>query len=91
MARREFSGGRPGGHLSGGGHFRGHHRFDGRRDFRHGHVGIFVAPLFLSAPFFAAPAVVYASPAYWYYCPSYGAYYHYVPSCPEAWVPVPAR
>jgi hypothetical protein len=30
-------------------------------------------------------------PVYWYYCRSLGAYYPYVPSCPEAWVPVPAQ
>jgi hypothetical protein len=30
------------------------------------------------------------SPAYWYYCPSYGTYYPNVTSCPEAWVPIPA-
>jgi hypothetical protein len=38
-------------------------------------------------PAYAAPA----PPAYWYYCPSVGAYYPYTPTCPEAWVPVPAR
>ena len=32
----------------------------------------------------------YAAPSYWYYCPSYGTYYPYTESCPEAWVPVPA-
>jgi hypothetical protein len=25
---------------------------------------------------------------YWYYCQSAGAYYPYVTSCPEAWLPV---
>jgi hypothetical protein len=24
--------------------------------------------------------------AYWYYCPSAGAYYPSVPTCPEPWV-----
>ena len=28
-------------------------------------------------------------PGYWYYCPSAGAYYPAVGSCPEPWVPVP--
>ena len=28
-------------------------------------------------------------PGYWYYCPSAGAYYPTVPTCPEPWVPVP--
>jgi hypothetical protein len=29
--------------------------------------------------------------SYWYYCASKQGYYPYVPSCPEPWVPVPAR
>jgi len=29
-------------------------------------------------------------PDYWYYCQSAGAYYPYVGTCPEGWVPVPA-
>jgi len=36
------------------------------------------------------PAPTYQAPTYWYYCSSYGAYYPYVASCPEAWVSVPA-
>ena len=36
------------------------------------------------------PAPTYPGPTYWYYCPSYGAYYPYVSSCSEPWVPVPA-
>jgi len=32
----------------------------------------------------------YRAPAHWYYCPSYGAYYPNVASCPEAWETVPA-
>lgn len=36
------------------------------------------------------PVPTYAAPRYWYYCPSYAAYYPYVGSCPESWVPVPA-
>jgi hypothetical protein len=49
------------------------------------------------APYEAAPAAeptVYIerrSDGYWYYCPSAGAYYPTAPSCPEAWVTVPAR
>jgi hypothetical protein len=46
---------------------------------------------------YAPPPVVEAPPVYvepgsgfWYYCPSAGAYYPSVPSCPEPWVPVPA-
>ncbi len=30
------------------------------------------------------------SPQYWYYCASAGAYYPYVPVCPEGWRMVPA-
>lgn len=36
------------------------------------------------------PVPTYAAPTYWYYCPSYAAYYPYVGSCPESWVLVPA-
>ena len=36
------------------------------------------------------PAPTYVAPTYWYYCPSYAAYYPYVASCPESWVVVPA-
>src|SRR5262249_52271279 len=36
------------------------------------------------------PAPTYPAPTYWYYCPSYAAYYPYVGSCPESWGPVPA-
>ena len=38
--------------------------------------------------YYAVPT--YPAPTYWYYCTSYGAYYPYVTSCPESWVPVPA-
>ena len=85
------------GHVSGG-HFEGHHGFDGhpgvdgRHDF-HGrfHGGVFIGAPFYFAPYGSPPAYTYAPPpsTYWYYCPSYGAYYPTVPSCPEAWVPVP--
>jgi len=43
------------------------------------------------APVYAAPPPTYAPPppsVSWYYCRSLGAYYPYVPSCPETWVPV---
>ena len=39
-----------------------------------------------SVPVYPAPP----PPAYWYYCPTYGAYYPDVSSCPEPWVAVPA-
>ena len=74
------------------------HRFEARR-FDHGglHRGfrggaVIVAPFYWpSYPYAADPGYVYQTPAptYWYYCPSYGAYYPNVQSCPEPWVPVP--
>ncbi len=81
--------GSPGGRPIG--HFEGHRGPGGRHDFdrgRHPRVFIGVGPAF-----YWGPAYAYAPPppAYWYYCPSYGAYYPNVPSCPEAWVPVPAE
>ena len=75
-----------GGHFEGNHGFEGHHGFDGRHDFdRRGHGGAFIG-----APFYP-DFYTYSPPpsTYWYYCPSYGAYYPTVPSCPEAWVPVP--
>jgi len=82
-------------------HFDGHHAFrpgfDGRHHFVRGpHVGVFVGvPLFVPPvyPAYYPPTYAYEAPApsYWYYCPSYGAYYPNVSSCPEPWVPVPAQ
>lgn len=72
-------------------HFDGHRGFDrgahGRFFFGFG-PSIYIGPAYQYVP----PAYVYAPPptAYWYYCPGAGAYYPYVQSCPEAWVPVPA-
>ena len=87
--------GHPGaGHFEGH-HFEGHH-FDGRHDFGHRfHGGVIIAaPFWPVYPYYDAPPA-YADPApaptYWYYCPSYGAYYPNVQSCPEAWVPVPVQ
>ena len=73
--------------------------FDGHRRFFHGHGRAFfgVAPFIAVAPFapyWYAPPVEVApppAPAYWYYCPSAGAYYPNVQSCPEPWVTVPAN
>lgn len=39
----------------------------------------------------APPAAPPAPAGEWYYCPSAQAYYPNVPSCPEAWIRVPAR
>ena len=74
-----------------------HHGFEGhhfeRHDFDRRHFGgrgFFFGPVF---PYYYPP--VYSpnevAPSYWYYCPSYGAYYPSVTSCPEAWVTVPAE
>jgi hypothetical protein len=85
---RGFSGHSAGGRLAGHQGFAGRHGFDGRRDFdRRGHGGAFFGvPFYWDYP----SADTYSPPsAYWYYCPSYGAYYPTVSSCPEAWVPVP--
>ena len=71
-----------------GHHFEGHH-FDGHH-FDHGiHGRVFLGPVF---PFYGYyPYYGYdPAPTYWYYCPSYGAYYPSVTSCPTEWVPVPA-
>jgi hypothetical protein len=72
-----FSGHSAGGHFEGHRGFEGHHGFDGRRGRGGAIIGV---------PFGLAPDY---SDSYWYYCPSYGAYYPAVPSCPEEWVPVP--
>ena len=101
--RHGFSGGHAGGHFGGhrggnfgghqGGHFGGHRGFIGHGGFGHGAVLAGVAPLFFwGSPYTSAPyPPAYAAPAYWYYCPSYGAYYPNVPSCPVPWVPVPVE
>jgi hypothetical protein len=36
------------------------------------------------------PPVYVQQPLYWYYCESARAYYPFVASCPEPWIPVPA-
>ena len=81
-----FSGHSGGGHFEGHAGFAGHHGFDGRHGFdRRGRGGVFIGggPFYWDYPY--SPPLS----TYWYYCPSYGAYYPTVPSCPEAWVPVP--
>ena len=80
---------RDGGH---GGGFEGHHGFDGHHGFE-GHHGFFRhGPFrFGVAPFYPYPYYgyyPYATSGYWYYCPSYGAYFPSVGTCPESWVPV---
>ena len=49
-------------------------------------------PVYVAPPPVVDAPPVYVQPApsgYWYYCPSAGAYYPNVSSCPEPWVPVP--
>ena len=83
------------------GRFSQRREFDGRRGFgerRELHRGgegsrvfIGVGPSFAWGGAYSASAYAYApQPTYWYFCPSYGAYYPNVPSCPVPWVPVPA-
>lgn len=101
-----FAGHAPSGHVQGrpgfNGHFEGRHfvghRFDGRHFVGRFHGGpVIVAPFYWpyanAYPDTYDPAYTYQAPApmYWYYCPSYGAYYPAVGSCPEAWVPVPSQ
>jgi hypothetical protein len=77
---------------------RGFHGHPGFHRGFHGRAFVGVAPFFVDPfPVFVAPPVVDAPPvytqpapsSYWYYCPSAGAYYPYVSSCAEPWVPVP--
>src|ERR1700737_3020395 len=87
------------GHGFEGGHGGGameHHGFEGhpfeRHDFdrhRFGGRDFGFGPVFPYFPPDYSPDEV--APSYWYYCPSYGAYYPSVTSCPEAWVTVPAE
>ena len=94
-----------GGHGgSGGGHagealghgFEGHHDLDGHHDFdRFGHDRFlfgFGGPVYPYDGYDGdyPPAYRYEAPAFWYYCPTYGAYYPNVATCPETWMPVPA-
>jgi len=71
-----------------------HHGVDRDHDRRHHFYGrpngtYFIYPYSYSWTY-RYPAPTYPVPTYWYYCPSYGAYYPYVSSCSESWVPVPA-
>jgi hypothetical protein len=44
-------------------------------------------PVFVPAPVMPPPD----ANQWWYYCPSAGAYYPYVSTCPTGWEAVPAR
>ncbi len=89
-----FGGGHPSG-AAGHGGFDGHHGADGHpgfdgHHFDHHRFGFAPGfPFYGYYPYYP-PENGYQAPAYWYYCPSAGAYYPYVQSCPEAWEPVPA-
>ena len=85
-----FEGGHPGGAGEHHG-FDGHHDFDGRH-FDHDRFRFGFGPVFpyYGYPYYGDYPPASETPAYWYYCPSYGAYYPNVVSCPDAWVPVPA-
>ncbi len=88
-------------------HGRGHRRdgFHGHRFHGHKGGGVLIAPIgptFWWNPWWSSawsygpapvdpPVYVQRPPTYWYYCPSADAYYPAVPTCPEPWVPVPAR
>ena|SRR6267378_4057770 len=75
-----------------GGEAREHHGFEGHHFERHHFDGHrFEGRGFLFAPVFPYSAPYGVAPSYWYYCPSYGAYYPSVASCPEPWVTVPAE
>src|SRR6266478_1104903 len=65
-------------HVEGGhgGGAVGGHGFEGHRFEAH-HFGFW--PVY---PYYPPD---YEAPSYWYYCPSYNAYYPNVTSCPEAW------
>jgi hypothetical protein len=88
-------GGGSGFHGGGGFHggFQGHPGFHGHSGFHHGFHGhgfVGVAPFYWWGPGYAYAPYDPATPGYWYYCPSAQAYYPYVQTCPESWVPVPA-
>src|SRR6202795_5236020 len=82
--------------------FQGRQGVDGRRELLRGDRGrgfVGVGPLFAGRAFayggFYDPGPVYSPPVYsapapptYWYCPSAGAYYPDVPSCPDPWVPV---
>jgi hypothetical protein len=92
---RHFDGGRRAvpqfrGDFRGGQRFDGHRRFDHRFDGHRFHNRAFITP-FIAAPFlfsYTYPPAYVAPPTTYWYCPSYGAYYPQVQSCPEQWVPV---
>ena len=80
-----------GDHLKHSDEHHGVHRdHDRRHDFGGRPDGIYFIYPYPYRWTYRYPAPTYQVPTYWYYCPSYGAYYPYVSSCSESWVPVPA-
>jgi len=67
--------------------FEEHRGFEARRGFGRAGGFVGVGPSFGWG--YASPDYAYApAPAYAYYCPTYGAYYPNVGSCPVQWIPV---
>jgi hypothetical protein len=67
----------------------GEHRvFEDHRGFEHGRGGISIGFGWGTAYPYSSPAYAYAPPPTYWYCPTYGAYYPSVASCPMPWVPV---
>ena len=68
-----------------------HRAFEEHRGFEHGRNGISLGFGWGTAyPYggYISPAYAYAPPTTYWYCPTYGAYYPSVASCPMPWVPV---
>ena len=87
QARKEGGGGHPGGWFA-------HH--DVHDHFGHERAGFGFGGALPYYPYYGyypyyppydPIAYGYQAPVYWYYCPSYGACYPSVTSCPQTWVP----
>jgi hypothetical protein len=48
------------------------------------------APIYPYPDLYGPPVIAPPSSAFWFYCPSAGAYYPYVDVCPGGWIQVPA-
>jgi len=97
-------GGHGGGRGFSGGHHGGHHHFHHRGRVFVGFVPFYAYPYWWDYPqyYYYPPVDIEPEPPvyiqqqpgaqqYWYYCQSAGAYYPVAPTCPEPWIPVPAR
>jgi ABC-type Zn2+ transport system substrate-binding protein/surface adhesin len=65
-----------------------HHRFHHHRGFVGSSI-LFAAPLYYPSYLYSPPVSIHEG--YWYYCQSAGAYYPYVQTCSEPWIPVVPR